>query len=80
MPSAFMKEDTTPLPRARGAATIRPSTQPSRTRTNSRYFRPDSTGRAREAVTVFSGAAVRPVSRSTRGRTSSSRTMMPDTG
>ncbi len=35
MPSARMKEETTPLPRLRGEAISFPPTRPSRTRTNS---------------------------------------------
>ena len=80
MPSAFIKEDTTPLPRLKGEAISLPPTQPMRTRTNSWYFRPETTGRVRVALAHWEGADGACSQWSIRGFSSCSMTMMPDTG
>ena len=80
MPSAFRKEDTTPAPRASGEATSLSPTRPSRTRTNSRYFSPDTTRRASTASACSRAGAFFPVQLSIKGRSRCSSTRIPLTG
>ena len=75
-----MKEETTPLPRGRGEAVSESPTKPIRTRTNSLYFSPETAGRVSLARVRLPPSVSRPYHRSTRGRSSSSITMMPETG
>ena len=80
MPSAFINEDTTPLPRLNGAATSRSPTMPARTRTNSWYFSPDTTPRVSTAVAYCLRAVSVWNQRSRMGFSNSSMTMIPETG
>jgi hypothetical protein len=80
IPSAFMNEVTTPLPRLSGVAIICPSTQPIRARMNSRYSGAETIGLDNIALAYLYCFFVLPLSRWIIGRSTSSITTIPDTG